>query len=124
KILFLSLSFLFFIGLNAQKIEKKWQLSTSKNDFLELKEGTYQLKLSSDSLFQKGDYLIQDKYLFLFENGSDSPTKRFLIETQTDSTLTIKKGEKAYSFFASNKVKNLANAEELKPSEGLSGISI
>ncbi|WP_130736763.1 NupC/NupG family nucleoside CNT transporter [Flavobacterium sp. J27] len=106
KNIFLCLTFIFtFLNINAQEIEKKWQLNTSKNDFLELKEGTYQLKLSKDSLFQKGDYLIQDKFLFLFENGSDSPTKRFVIETKTDSTLTLKKGDKAYSFFSSNKIK-------------------
>src|SRR5690606_8039391 len=96
KIIYFSIALLFAMNLVGQEVEleKKWQLQSSQTDFLELKEGTYQLKLSSDSLFQKGDYLIQDKYLFLFENGSDSPTKRFLIETQTDSTLTIKKGEK------------------------------
>ena len=92
------------INLNAQELERKWQLNSSNEDYLELKEGKYQLNISTDSLYQKGDYLVQDNFLFLFENGSDSPTKRFLIETKTDSTLTIKKGEKAYSFFASNKV--------------------
>ena len=65
--------------LNAQELEKKWQLQSSENDFLELKEGTFSLKLSTDGVVRKGDYLIQDKYLFLFENGSDSPTKRFRI---------------------------------------------
>ena len=106
KNIFLCLSLIFtFLNINAQEIEKKWQLGASKNDYLELKEGTYQLQLSKDSLFQKGDYLIQDKFLFLFEDGSDSPTKRFVIETKTDSTLTLKKGDKAYSFFSSNKIK-------------------
>ncbi len=105
KFYFLILFCLFTLGISAQQLEKKWQLSSSKNDYLELKEGTYQLKLSSDSIFQKGDYWIQDNYLFLFENGADSPTKRFLIETKTDSTLTLKKGNEAYSFFASNKIK-------------------
>ena len=126
KIIYFSIAFLFAMNLVGQEVEleKKWQLQSSQTDFLELKEGTYQLKLSSDSLFQKGDYLIQDKYLFLFENGSDSPTKRFLIEAQTDSTLTIKKGEKAYSFFASNKVKNKGNSGELKPNEGMTPMGI
>lgn len=91
--------------MNAQEIEKKWQLGT--NDYLELNEGSYKLRLSSDSLFQKGDYLVQDKYLFLFENNSDSPTKRFVIEAATDTTLTLKTKGKAYSFFASNKIKEV-----------------
>lgn len=110
--------------LNAQELEKKWQLQSSENDFLELKEGTFSLKLSTDSVVRKGDYLIQDKYLFLFENGSDSPTKRFRIETKTDSTLTLKKGERAYSFFASNKVKKEKNGSNLIPNQGLSAIGL
>lgn len=110
--------------INAQELEKKWQLKTSENEFLELKEGTFSLKLSNDSIVRKGDYLIQDKYLFLFENGSDSPTKRFRIETKTDSTLTLKKGEKAYSFFASNKIKKEKSGVELIPNQGLSAIGI
>ena len=106
-----------FLTANAQEIEKKWQLGA--NDYLELNEGSYQLKLSSDSLFQKGDYLVQDKYLFLFENNSDSPTKRFVIESKTDSTLTLKTKGKAYSFFSSNKVKEIKNGATLIPSTGM-----
>ncbi|BCY27467.1 NupC/NupG family nucleoside CNT transporter [Flavobacterium okayamense] len=112
------------LQLNAQELEKKWQLQSSENDFLELKEGTFSLKLSNDSVVRKGDYLIQDKYLFLFENGSDSPTKRFRIETTTDSTLTLKKGEKAYSFFSSNKVKKEVSGTELIPNKGLTATGI
>lgn len=122
KLIFsLILTFGFFFT-NAQEIEKKWQLGES--DYLELNKGSYQLKLSSDSLFQKGDYLIQDKYLFLFENNADSPTKRFIIEAKTDSTLTLKTKGKAYSFFASNKIKiNKSNAA-LVASEGMTPIGI
>ncbi|AWM13230.1 Na+ dependent nucleoside transporter [Flavobacterium sediminis] len=120
KFYFLIFFCLFTLGISAQQLEKKWQLSSSKNDYLELKEGTYQLKLSSDSIFQKGDYWIQDNYLFLFENGADSPTKRFLIETKTDSTLTLKKGNEAYSFFASNKVKKKELQQDtIIPNQGL-----
>ena len=126
KKIFLCLSLIFtFLNINAQEIEKKWQLDTSKNDFLELKEGTYNLKLSKDSLYQNGDYLIQDKFLFLFENGSDAPTKRFVIETKTDSTLTLKKGDKAYSFFSSNKVATTTTQNtSLIKSSGLSAMGI
>lgn len=121
-ILFVALLSCFLV--KAQEIEKKWQLRSSQNDFLELNEGTYKLKLSSDSTIQKGDYLVQDKYLFLFENNSDSPTKRFKIEATTDSTLTLKKGERAYSFFASNKVKTKAPDTTLIPSQGMSASGI
>ncbi len=53
-------------NISAQEIEKKWQSKNASSDFLELKEGTYNLKLASDSIAQNGDYLIQDKFLFLF----------------------------------------------------------
>ena len=122
KIIFSFILMLGFLITNAQEIEKKWQLGA--NDYLELNQGTYQLKLSSDSLFQKGDYLVQDKYLFLFENNSDSPTKRFVIESKTDSTLTLKTKGKAYSFFASNKVKEVKNGATLVPSTGMTPVGI
>lgn len=126
KIFSLLLFFAFIFSTNAQEIEKKWQLESSNSDYLELnEEGTYQLQITTDSLHQKGDYLIQDKYLFLFENGSDSPTKRFLIETKTDSTLTLKKGNKAYPFFASNKiVEKPTTVAILVPNQGISANSI
>ena len=103
KYIFYVIAILFSFTMSAQEIEKKWQLSSSEKDYLELKGGSYELQLSTDTLNQKGDYLVQDKFIFLFENGSDSPTKRFAIETKTDSTLTLKNKGKAYSFFASNK---------------------
>lgn len=111
-------------NISAQEIEKKWQSKNASSDFLELKEGTYNLKIASDSIAQNGDYLIQDKFLFLFENDSDSPTKRFVIDTKTDSTLTLKKGDKAYSFFSSNKAKETVPNATLIKSTGLTGVGI
>ena len=113
-----------FNALNAQEIEKKWQLSSSENDFLELQKGSYKLQIANDSINQKGDYLVQDNFIFLFENGSDSPTKRFVIEAKTDSTLVIKNKGKAYSFVASNKeVKKTTDAQLIK-SEGINFTSV
>ena len=111
---------LFSLGFNAQELEKKWQLNSSKSDYLELKEGGYELKISADSLTQKGDYLVQDNFLFLFENGADAPTKRFTIISKSDSILTIKSKDKAYSFFSSNKIKPIQNQAKLIASEGFS----
>jgi CNT family concentrative nucleoside transporter len=124
NLIFLSIILLSTLGLTGQELEKKWQLSSSKTDFLELKEGGYELKISSDSITQKGDYLVQDNYLFLFENGSDAPTKRFTIETKSDSLLTLKSKDKAYSFFASNKIKTTPKEVKLIASQGLSVTSI
>jgi CNT family concentrative nucleoside transporter len=111
-------------ALNAQEIEKKWQLSTSENDYLELQKGSYSLQITTDSINQKGDYLVQENFIFLFENGSDSPTKRFVIEAKTDSTLVIKNKGKAYSFFASNKEKRKTTNIQLIRSEGMTFTSI
>lgn len=124
KLFLFALTILFSVGLSAQELEKKWQLSSSKTDYLELKEGGYELKISSDSLTQKGDYLVQDNFLFLFENGSDAPTKRFTIESKSDSILTLKSKDKAYSFFSSNKIKPVQNQAKLIASEGFSMTSL
>ncbi|HBI00921.1 MAG TPA: nucleoside transporter C-terminal domain-containing protein [Flavobacterium sp.] len=124
KFFLLALTVLFSVGLSAQELEKKWQLSSSKTDYLELKEGGYELKISSDSLTQKGDYLVQDNFLFLFENGSDAPTKRFTITSKSDSLLTLKSKDKAYSFFSSNKIKPVQNQAKLIASEGFSMTSL
>lgn len=106
-------------NIKAQEIEKKWQLNTSNEDFLELSKGNYQLQIINDSIFQKGDYLIQSNFLFLFENGSDAPTKRYLIEAKSDSTLVLKDRNKAYSFFASNKILEI-NQTSLIENQGFS----
>ena len=66
KYIFYVIAILFSFTMSAQEIEKKWQLSSSEKDYLELKGGSYELQLSTDSLKQKGDYLVQDKYIFLF----------------------------------------------------------
>lgn len=124
KIVFLLAVLFSCFASNAQEIEKKWQLSSSQNDYLELQKGSYKLQIANDSINQQGDYLVQDNFIFLFENGSDSPTKRFVIEAKTDSTLVIKNKGKAYSFFASNKkVETKTNAQLIK-SEGISFTSV
>ncbi len=124
KIVFLLAVLFSCFASNAQEIEKKWQLSSSQNDYLELQKGSYKLQIANDSINQQGDYLVQDNFIFLFENGSDSPTKRFVIEAKTDSTLVIKNKGKAYSFFASNKkIETKTNAQLIK-SEGISFTSV
>lgn len=124
KIILLTLTLFFSIGFNAQELEKKWQLSSSESDYLELKQGSYELQIRSDSLTQKGDYLVQDNYLFLFENGADAPTKRFTITAKSDSLLTLKSKDKAYSFFSSNKIKPVQSQAKLIASEGFSMTSL
>jgi CNT family concentrative nucleoside transporter len=124
KLVFLLAAICSFNFINGQEIEKKWQLSSSENDYLELQKGSYKLQIANDSINQKGDYLVQDNFIFLFENGSDSPTKRFVIEAKTDSTLVIKNKGKAYSFFASNKEVQKNTNAQLIQSEGMTFTSI
>lgn len=50
-IVFITLLTCFFT--QAQELERKWQLQSSENDFLELKEGTFSLKLSNDSIVRR-----------------------------------------------------------------------
>lgn len=111
------------LSLSAQEIEKKWQLSNAERSYLELKDGKYEWRLTNDSIPQKGDYLLQEKALFLFENGSDSPTKRFVIETQSDSTLTLINKGVTYAFYNATAKKVTALISEkntIQPNEGFS----
>jgi CNT family concentrative nucleoside transporter len=96
--------------LSAQNVEKKWQYQTNQNEYLELKDGTFKIHLPSDSLILEGDYTLQGKQLFLFQETEESHTKRFKIETLTDSTLTLKRNQKTYSF-TTPKATNLKAAE-------------
>lgn len=113
-----------FSGITAQELEKKWQLNSSNSDYLELNKGSYLLKISADSIIQKGDYMVQGDFLFLFENGADAPTKRFTIAAKSDSTLMIKSKDKAYSFFASNKISSKPQNSGIIKSQGFSFTSI
>lgn len=109
----------------AQDIDKKWQLKTNQTEFIELKDGTFQCKISLDSLLTQGDYLVQGNQLFLFEKNSDVPSKRMTIKTQTDSTLILENKGKAYFFFDANKVqKSKVVANQLIKSQGFSTESI
>ena len=52
---------------NAQEIEKKWQLSESKKDFVEFEKGKYNISIEKDSLIHEGEYLIQENFIFLYK---------------------------------------------------------
>ncbi|HBK83202.1 MAG TPA: Na+ dependent nucleoside transporter [Flavobacterium sp.] len=124
KLIFLLALFCSFHFINAQQIEKKWQSTTNKNDYLELQNGTYKFVVSQNNINQKGDYIIQDNVLFLFENGSDAPTKRFVIQTKSNVTLVLKNKGKSISFQATNGIKNTTSSTQLIKSQGISYNSI
>jgi len=115
------------LGLNhlfAQDLEKKWQLVGSSNDFFELEKGNYQLSIAKDSLIHSGEYLIQEKFIFLYEVSSDAPTARLVIESKTDSTLNIRHREKSYAFSTSNNVNPTKINKKIIKSQGFSFTSL
>lgn len=114
------------LGLNnlfSQDLEKKWQLVGSSNDFFELENGNYQWSVAQDSLIQSGEYLIQGKFIFLYEVNSDAPATRLVIESKTDSTLNIRHREKSYAFSSSNLKTTKINQKIIK-SQGFSFTSL
>lgn len=114
------------LGLNnlfSQDLEKKWQLVGSSNDFFELENGNYQWSIAQDSLIQSGEYLIQGKFIFLYEVNSDAPATRLVIESKTDSTLNIRHREKSYAFSSSNLKTTKINQKIIK-SQGFSFTSL
>ena len=122
---FLSILFVIFISALSfgQDIQGKWELTTKKGDFIELKKGNYHIKISKDSLAQQGDFLIQDSSLFLFGKEDGVATKRFSISEVTDSTLTLSNLEATYNFKPEFK-KAPVVLKKLKPSEGLTAMGI
>lgn len=124
KYLLIILVIIGWSNLCAQDLEKKWQLTGSNNDYFELEKGNYRLSIQKDSLHHSGVYLMQEKFIFLFENSSDTPTAKLVIESKTDSTLNIKYKEKAY-VFSSHINENPYNiSEKLVESQGFSLISL
>ncbi len=122
---FLSILFVIFISALSfgQDIQGKWELTTKNGDFIELKKGNYQIKISKDSLAQQGDFLIQDSSLFLFGKEDGVATKRFSISEATDSTLILSNLEATYTFKPEFK-KAPVVLKKLKPNEGLTAIGI
>ncbi|MCX7551755.1 NupC/NupG family nucleoside CNT transporter [Xanthomarina sp. F2636L] len=125
------------LTLQAQEIEKKWQLesiqdqageelSVNQNtDALELHQGVFKFSVSKDSLQSSGDYIFQNNLLVFYYNKPFDSVKRYRINELTDSTLVFKEKENTYHFSSNNKSFNEAVAVSetegsIKPSEGFS----
>jgi CNT family concentrative nucleoside transporter len=121
---FLLMLFCILGSFHGQVVEQNWQLSNSNEGFLNLKDGHYSYKLKGDSIEQKGDYQIQNNFLFLYQDGADAPTKRFTIQTHTDSTLTIKNRGKSFSFHTQKQITKKTGESGLIKSQGISFSSI
>ncbi|RAJ15148.1 nucleoside transporter C-terminal domain-containing protein [Olleya aquimaris] len=111
----------------AQNIEKEWQLEASQtqldstsldisqNDILTINKGAFSHNNYS------GDYLFQNNVLvFYYDNPSDV-TKRFKVQTLTDSTLVFKEKESVFSFKIKEQTAEqlaVSEANKIIPSEG------
>jgi len=79
------------------QIENNWQ-NTNNTSFLNLKDGNYSLKTTTDSVSQIGSYLVESNRLYLFPSNDDVATKKLDIISQTDSTLVQKNGTEKLAF--------------------------
>jgi len=120
----LSVVFCLIFSLHSQNLEQKWLIENAENDFIEFQNGKYSLNFSGDSLTQNGDYQVQDNFLFLYENASDAPTKRFVLKSNTDSTLQLESRGKSYSFKVKTNQTINAETKTLIKSKGISTSSI
>jgi CNT family concentrative nucleoside transporter len=126
--------------LNAQEIEKKWQLESiqdqagnnlnvnKKTDALELYQGIFKFSVSADSLQASGDYIYQNNLLVFYYNKPFDLVKRYRINELTDSTLVFKEKDKTYYLSSAqlsfNEAITVATENTIKPSEGFSFSSL
>jgi CNT family concentrative nucleoside transporter len=120
----LSVVFCLVFSFHSQNLEQKWLVENTTDDFLEFQEGKYSLNFLGDSLTQTGDYQVYDNFIFLYENASAAPTKRFLLKSNTDSTLEFENKGKSYTFKAKINKSAITPTKTLIKSEGISTSSI
>ena len=124
SILYISLYFLMsFSFLNAQEIQKKWFQDNNQNEYIIFNGTEYESRFQYDSLLRRGDFILQSKFLFLYENQSDTPTKKYKVQNFTDSTLVLKSSTHSISFIAEKEVSK-AVVSTIIPSQGYSFGSI
>jgi concentrative nucleoside transporter, CNT family len=118
--LFCLLSFNF---LGAQEIQKKWFLGENQSEYITFVNSQYESSFKNDSILRKGDFIIQSNFLFLYENQSDIPTKKYEIQIFTDSTLVLKSSNHSLELFAEKKAVTEASSTII-PSQSYSFESI
>ena len=139
KIIFVTLALFIFGNVFGQSIEKDWKFSeikdesglsivnhNSKEDYLNLKDGTFELQLTAnDSLKSTGDYIFQSNLLVLFPNQQGEDIKRFRVSQLTDSTMALSEGKLNYQLKISDtKIETapiaVTESSQIKPSQGFS----
>ncbi|MFD2696483.1 NupC/NupG family nucleoside CNT transporter [Mesonia sediminis] len=128
------ISLLFFwvgvLGINAQSIEKQWELlAPHQNDSLaidrlNLKDGLFEYQQKKLKTSQQGDFLYQNDLLLLFipENNSEK-IQKYRVKQLSDSLLTLKTNNREYTYITRQKAKETVVAPLQKtaiPSQGFS----
>ena len=93
-----------------QNIDQNWVFHDVKNkhtkivipknetNYLHLKNNYFTYKLISENNFEaEGEYLLQDKILYLHHTKPTDTIRRYRITEHTDSTLVLKEGETTYT---------------------------
>ena len=92
-----------------------------------MEQGRFEYSLQAkDSLFAKGDYILQDNLLVFFYTQPTDTIRRYRITTLTDSTLVFSENTINYSFVHEPPVvqESVASTEGLIPSQGFSFTSL
>lgn len=126
------ISLLFFwvgvLGINAQSIEKQWELLAPQQndslaiDRLNLKDGLFEYQQKKLKTSQQGDFLYQNDLLLLFipENNSEK-IQKYRVKQLSDSLLTLKTNNREYTYITRQKAKETVVAPPQKtaiPSQG------
>ena len=110
KILFITISLIFFGSSFGQTIEKNWKFSSVENnkgetlfpinsekDNFIFKDGTFEyLVEAKNNVKASGDYILQNNLLILFHNQPTDTILRYRVSEVTDSTLVFSENNVHY----------------------------
>ena len=112
KILFVFLTFTFFLSSFGQSLEKEWQFSSIENtsgeslfsinsekDLFTLEKGSFEYTLEAkENLKASGDYVFQNDLLVLFYSKPSDTIRRYRVFKLTDSALVLTENNIQYAF--------------------------
>ena len=94
-----------FFGLAVgQNIEQSWHQTSNGPLTINFQNNQYQYTSTLDSTTHKGDYLVQGKFLFLFNESDQGVFKRLVIDSLSDSFLRLKQFDETFEFNPQKKV--------------------
>lgn len=100
-----------------QSIRKTWGHTKENSPYLSLKEGSFQWNIEDNTI--QGEYLHQQKLLFLYPDKMQDSIIRFKVETLTDSTLTLSKNGKQIKLVVQPEKENTTTSAQLIPNQGI-----